>query len=514
MWVHECLKSCPKMVDSSEREERDADVGVADSPRYADEPGEGDASGVAEDDEAAVPASFLPPKRLYPDAASLVGDQHRNTREYIRVFSKADSKTHPLDGFGRDSGVTTDEDGKKWFFQNIHVLFACFAWENISTGHGGVRLEEQYELMVKGYDEALTSVPAKHYFVDQFLSRLPFDEKMPPTFAEWLAKERRTHTTKQLNEFDDKARDADAQARMAFGKKLHTLASQTRSTITNFVNPLWVPAASWRSGESLMSVVCAVRERFFFDDAYKKAKGAAKNWANEQQKKPKPECEPWGDLTKTDKDALIHRRTEKAVFKNSYYESWYLVFFLFGVPLIDCGHSKSYLLSTLSSGSAHSTSREPPSRGDSVGVVTKHMRSHSEPSSVASSGSKEKGTPIESEGRRIVVVHEGGRGASTSKLGLMQIRVNSLEKLFALFPDDEENKAKYRDALQAVAAESEKMLSVMDVDVPVDVPPAALALSAPVSSFKEGMLTDSTRQSLAAVAAAAQANKDGRPLWV
>lgn len=63
----------------------------------------------------------------------------------MRVFSKADNKTHPLEGFCRESGVGRDDDGKKWFFVNIHVTFACFAWESISTGHAGVRLEEQYE---------------------------------------------------------------------------------------------------------------------------------------------------------------------------------------------------------------------------------------------------------------------------------------------------------------------------------------------------------------------------------
>lgn len=93
MWVHECLKSCPKMADSSERKDRESDDENADSLRNADEPGEGDTAGDAEDDEDAVPASFLPPKRLYPDHASLVGDQHRNTREYIRVFSKAALET-------------------------------------------------------------------------------------------------------------------------------------------------------------------------------------------------------------------------------------------------------------------------------------------------------------------------------------------------------------------------------------------------------------------------------------
>lgn len=103
--------------------EADADPAVHEEDE--NEPGEA----------SAVRASFLPAKKLYSDSKSLAGDPHRGTREYMRVFSRTDSKTHPLEGFCRESGVARDDDGKKWFFLNIHVTFACFAWESISTGH-------------------------------------------------------------------------------------------------------------------------------------------------------------------------------------------------------------------------------------------------------------------------------------------------------------------------------------------------------------------------------------------
>lgn len=315
----------------------------------------------------------------------------------------------------------------------------------------------------------------------------------------WVDKERRTHTDKQLQEFNGKGRDADEQSRMAFGKKLHSLASQARSTITNSVNPLWVPTASMRSGETLMSIVCAVREKSFFDEADRKAQLAAKQWANaDANRNGNPN---WKERSESDKITLIRERTDKSVFRYSQYDSWYLVFFLFGVPLMDCGHSRSYLLSTLSSGSAHSTSRQPP-RGDSSAMVQNHMRSHSEASSVASGGSKDKATPApEGPERRVVVVHDYARGSSASKLSLLQLRVSTLKDLYSLDPEDEDIKAKYRVALKAVADESEAMLSGMDVDGPT-------AVVAP-ASFNGGMLTASTKESLALTAQRVRDN--GRP---